>query len=170
MKVVRGAFRTLAILVYLVILVWLLTAAPLLLGYHPVVVLTGSMEPQYPVGSVTYYKAADFQNIQPGDVITFRIGSNSTATHRVTAVHDTQQSFITKGDANETEDANPVAYSSVQGKTVNFALPYVGYAISFGQKWYVIAVCGLILLLDMVLAATKKKVEVDPQGQTDEGP
>lgn len=157
MKVLSTIVRGLAWIVYLVIIVSLLIAAPILLGNRPVVVLSGSMEPAYPVGSITYYKEVPFNNITVGDAITFQIGDGSYATHRVTAVNETEQSFTTKGDHNDTEDANPVLYSNVKGRTAEHAIPFAGYFISNMQHWYVIAGCGLILLLDMLLTSDDKK-------------
>ena len=40
--------------------------------------------------------------------------------------------FITKGDANETADLEPVPANNIVGKTV-FSLPYAGYVINFAQ-------------------------------------
>lgn len=158
MRIVSAVVRALSWLVLLVIALTLLLVAPLVAGYHPVVVLSGSMEPNYPVGSVTYYKSATFDAISVGDAVTFRIGEGGElATHRVTRKDDATQSFTTKGDHNETEDANPVSYSQVAGKTTGFALPYVGYFVSYAQRWYVLGACGLILVLDILLTPKKKR-------------
>ena len=128
MKVISAVVRVLSWLVLTIVALTLLLIAPLVAGYHPVVVLSGSMMPNYPVGSVTYYKSAAYEDISVGDAITFRIGDGQElATHRVTAKDDAAQSFTTKGDHNETEDANPVSYSQVAGKTTGLAVPYVGY-------------------------------------------
>lgn len=158
MKVVSAVVRALTWLVLTIIALTLLLIAPLVAGYHPVVVLSGSMLPSYPVGSVTYYKSAAYEDIAVGDPITFRIGEDGElATHRVTAKDDTAQSFTTKGDHNETEDVNPVPYSRVAGKTTGFAIPYVGYFVRYAQQWYVLGACGIILVLDILLTPEKKK-------------
>ncbi|MDD4849236.1 MAG: signal peptidase I [Gemmiger sp.] len=158
MRIVSGIVRVMSWLVYLVIVLSLLIAAPILFGYKPIVVLSGSMEPAYPVGSITYYKQTAFENIAVGDAITFQIGESSLATHRVVAVNAEDQTFTTKGDHNDTEDATPVAYTGVQGKTVKFAIPYAGQYIAAVQHWYIIVACGLILLLDMLLSPERKKM------------
>ena len=52
MNVLKQLFNILSWPVYLCIAGYLLIAAPMLAGYRPVVVLSGSMEPTFPVGSV----------------------------------------------------------------------------------------------------------------------
>lgn len=159
MKVLSGIFRGLACIVYLVIILSLLIAAPLLLGNKPVVVLSGSMEPKYPVGSVTYYKKSAFEDIAVGDAITFQIGDNSLATHRVTAIDTVDQTFTTKGDNNDTEDAVAVSYDEVRGKTAAIAIPFAGYFVNYVQRWYVLVTCGGVLVLDMLLSPEKTAKE-----------
>ena len=110
MNVLKQLFNILSWPVYLCIAGYLLIAAPMLAGYRPVVVLSGSMEPAFPVGSVIYYKAASFEQIQEGDPITFHAGEDgSLVTHRVVEKQELSRDFITRGDANETADPNPVS-------------------------------------------------------------
>jgi len=75
MRLFAGIAKMLSWLVYAAIFAALAIAAPILFGYRPVAVLSGSMEPAYPVGSIIYYKAADFNEINAGDAVTFKIGS-----------------------------------------------------------------------------------------------
>ena len=56
MRLIKGFVNILTWIVYACIACYLLIAAPMLAGYHPVVVLSGSMEPTYHVGSIIYYK------------------------------------------------------------------------------------------------------------------
>lgn len=157
-ELIASVVRILVVLVYIVIASALLMAAPILLGNKPTIVLSGSMEPDYPVGSLTYYKAAEFQDIKAGDVITFRIGGGSLATHRVVAKDEQQQTFATKGDNNPSQDTVPVAYQDVEGKTLNFAIPFAGYYAHYLRNWSIIAILGAVLLLDILLGrATSTK-------------
>lgn len=55
---------------------------PRLFGYAPYAVLSGSMEPEYPVGSLIYVTATDPKTIQPGDDVTFLTTDGRTATRR----------------------------------------------------------------------------------------
>lgn len=161
MKVLSGIFRILSWAVYIVIIASLLVVSPIIVGYRPVVVLSGSMEPNYPVGSITYYKAADFTDISVGDAITFSIGEGSLATHRVVSKDEENQSFTTKGDNNPSEDNSPIPYSRVAGKTMSFAIPHAGYLTTYAQKnWYVIAIFGVILLVDMLMPSQRNRKRI----------
>lgn len=151
MNILRRMFNILSWPVYLCIAGYLLIAAPILAGYRPVVVLSGSMEPAFPVGSVIYYKKASFEQIQEGDSITFHAGEDgSLVTHRVVEKQELSRDFITKGDANETADPVPVSYDRVAGRTADMCIPYAGYFVAYGRKPQIIGVLGGILLLGIL--------------------
>lgn len=150
MKLIQKNLNILSWPVYLCIAAYLLIAAPLLAGYRPVVVLSGSMEPAYHVASVIYYKAAPFDQISEGDPITYRAGEDSLVTHRVVEKQEITRQFITKGDANPTQDPNPVSYENVVGKALPFSIPYAGYFVDFGKKPAVIGAMAFILIAGML--------------------
>ena len=149
--------RVLNRIVYVVLIISIAAVAPILFGFRPMVVLSPSMEPAYPVGSLIYYKSAEFGEIQTGDAITFEIGGGNLATHRIVEVNAATQEFVTKGDNNPSNDPNPVSYARVEGKTTPFAVPYLGYFAKTLQNWYVIAVMAVILLLGIFFVPGKKK-------------
>lgn len=100
-----------------------------LLGYHPRIVLSGSMEPTLSKGSLSFIDIHEsVDKMEEGDIIAFRLQSGQEVTHRITVKH--QGYFITKGDANEIEDYAPVSYEQVIGKTA-FWIPKVGNIILF---------------------------------------
>jgi len=159
MRYLKLFFNILSWPAYLCIAAFLLIASPLVAGYRPVVVLSGSMEPTYHVGSVIYYKQAPFEAIAEGDPVTFRVGEDGAlVTHRVVEKREDTQEFVTKGDANETADPSPVAFRSIVGKAAGFTIPYAGYLVTWGKRPAVIAVVAGILLLGMLVdfAAGKK--------------
>lgn len=175
MKLVKRISDILAWGVYIIIIAVLLVAAPMVAGYRPMVVLSGSMEPTYPVGCVMYYKHQPFSNIQAGDVITIQIDDNgSYVTHRITQKNELSQTFVTKGDANPTEDPEPVSYDRVVGVALKYKVPYAGYAVSYIKDIKVIGtLVGLLLLniiLDLVTGKKKsdKKVVPDKSGKVKE--
>lgn len=151
MKMLGKLISLLTLACYGLILLVLIVAAPIIAGLKPVVVLSGSMEPDYPKGSVIYYKKASFDGISVGDVISYVIkdDASSLVTHRVEAKDKTQRTFTTKGDANKTADATTVPYTSVKGKVVSYQLPYIGYLIQAVQNYYVVVLVFLILTLKM---------------------
>jgi len=105
-----------------VILIMVPLTVPKAFGVRIYGVLTGSMAPAYSIGGVVYVMEEDPQNITVGDVITFTMGSNTeyVMTHRVAKIVD--GNFITKGDANNAVDPEPVSFDRLIGKTV-FYLP-----------------------------------------------
>lgn len=162
MKFLTVIFRVLNVLVCIVIAICLLLALPIPFGNRPVVVLSGSMKPAYPVGSIIYYKHAEFDNINVGDPITFDIGSSNFATHRVIEKNEEDQTFTTKGDNNPTADQNPVEYGRIVGKATDFAIPYAGFFISKVQNVPAFVIMMAILIVNSFLGKdvkTKKDKE-----------
>lgn len=106
-----------------------------LFGLTPYMVTSGSMEPEYPVGSLIYVKEVPPEQIDVGDVITFRLTDGQTvATHQVYEADRAQEEFRTQGinnrdsEGNILHDAEPVKYTSVLGCPVT-VIPYLGYYI-----------------------------------------
>lgn len=160
MDLLRKICNILAWPVYICIIIYLLIAAPLLTGFRPVVVLSGSMEPTYHVGSIIYYKDTPFERIQAGDSITFHAGEGgSLVTHRVEEKQELSRSFITKGDANSSADPNPVSYDKVAGKATAFCIPFAGYFVSFGKQPAVIGIMAAILIAGIITEQLSKKDE-----------
>lgn len=140
------------VLVALVVLLAALLAGARLFGLQVFTILSGSMEPKYPVGSLIYVKSVDPSQVKEGDVITFLLSDTVTATHRVVGIVDQGDGalrFRTKGDANDAEDASLVHYKNVIGTPV-FAIPKLGYAANYIQHppgLYVAISAGAVLLL-----------------------
>lgn len=82
-------------------------------GYFPLIVLTDSMYPEIESGDLIISHAQKTEEIEVGDVISFKDpagNGSSIVTHRVMDILDEngKKSFVTKGDANNSEDAVPV--------------------------------------------------------------
>lgn len=94
------------------------------------IVLTGSMEPTLPVGSLIYTQKANTYKV--GDVIAFKNASDVTVTHRVVDIigKGDSLSYKTKGDANNRDDAALIPAGKVLGRTF-FMIPFIGYFINF---------------------------------------
>lgn len=148
MKAISKILGAAAMMCYILILAILFVAAPMAAGYKTVVVLTGSMEPAFPAGSVIYYKAASFENINPNDVISFGISddAHTVVTHRVVSKDQMLKTLTTKGDANNSSDPKDIAFSNVKGKVISYHLPYVGTYIRYIQNYYIIGAIFLILI------------------------
>lgn len=94
-------------------------------NYKLLTVLSGSMEPAVKTGSVAIVKPVE--NYQEGDIITF--GQKDTTTHRIHKI-ETDGKIVTKGDANQSPDVNPISKRDIQGRVL-FALPLLGYLVQF---------------------------------------
>lgn len=142
-----------------------------LVGLQVFSVLSGSMEPTYHVGSLIYVKDVDYQELQPGDVITFLLDEDTVATHRIVEVVPDENEpetlrYRTKGDANEAEDGKLVHYKNVIGSPV-FTIPKLGYFADYIQKppgsYAAISVGAVLLLLvflpDLFFSDEKDKEE-----------
>ena len=150
MKVLNYLFKVLSWIVIAVIVIYIAVAAPILMGFRPVVVLSGSMKPTFPIGSIVYYHKCSFEELQAGDPITFRAG-NAMVTHRITTVNGISRTVVTKGDNNETEDPTPIDEDKIVGKATKFAITYAGYFVTYGKKPIAIALMAAILLINYTL-------------------
>lgn len=125
------------VLAWLVILgvVAVVTAAvlvPRLAGATPYAVLTGSMRPDLPPGTLVVVRPTAVEDIRIGDVVTYQLrsGEPEVVTHRVVAVGSNglgERTFQTQGDANDAPDEEWVRAVQVKGR-VWYAVPYVGHA------------------------------------------
>lgn len=118
-------FITTTVLLVLILTIGVIFV-PKFFGLEPMIVLSGSMEPTYHVGSLLYVKDANPDEIKEGDPITFYISDDTLVTHRVVEVDTVNKQYTTKGDANETIDGAPVFFDQVLGTPV-FNIPKLGY-------------------------------------------
>ena len=132
-----------------VILVCLPLTLPRVFGYEIYTVISGSMEPAIPTGSLVYIKEMEPKDVQVDDVIAF-YGTKDAAsiiTHRVVENRVLMGEFITKGDANAAKDMNPAPYDNFIGK-VAYSIPKVG-----GIALVLTGVYGKILAGGAILGA-----------------
>jgi len=144
----------------LLILCFIYLIGPRLLGYEVNVVLSNSMEPVYSTGELLLVKPAKADEIKVNDIISFKGSgvSGNVITHRVIKIDQEKQVFITKGDANSSQDSNPVAFSRLNG-IVKINIPYIGYIYGMIQSMIVkIILAGLVLIYIIVNLVTKKKL------------
>lgn len=88
---------------------------PDFLGIKPFIVITGSMEGTIDGGDLVITKEVDPETLEVGDIISYSIGQ-SVITHRIIDMTevDGDPAFITKGDANNAEDDEPVIFDQVE--------------------------------------------------------
>lgn len=156
--------------VVLMVILALLLAGARLLGLQVYTVLSGSMEPNYHVGSIIYVKKVDPSTLQVGDAISFMLSENTVATHRIVEVVPDEDNpslvrFRTKGDNNTIVDTSLVHPNNVLGKVVG-TIPYLGYLSDFIQHppgSYITFAAAAVMILavflpDMIAPAKKKEV------------
>ena len=169
MRAIKGVQMAInGILTVIILILLLVFFIPQCMGYQPYNIQTGSMTPKYPIGSMIYVKSVPFEQIQKGDVITYRTAQDSgwVVTHRVTKVDSQAQTIVTKGDANNTEDG-AISYSSVIGKASNFAVQFLGrltteYQDKNGKM--ITVVCIVVLLgISFLLDLVKKQTDIDTE-------
>lgn len=103
---------------------------PMVAGAVPLTILSGSMEPTMPVGSLAVVRPVETDDVRIGDIITYLPNPNdpTAITHRVIAIDNNQdgtRTFTTQGDANSTPD-DPVQDFQVRGE-VWYTIPWLGY-------------------------------------------
>jgi signal peptidase len=114
-----------------------LTIGPRFLPYQTYTVLSGSMVPTLPVGSVIVAVPAKGEELNTGDIITVANPQHAgtLVTHRIIAIENSPQgrTFQTKGDANNVADSWVVPGTG-NGWRYAFAIPYLGFALSALQS------------------------------------
>ena len=101
-----------------------------LFPFQPALVGSGSMEPKMYAGDVVIIAKVPADNVELGDIIQFRVPEEVTIMHRVIEIQETEEGgklFITKGDANDKPDSEPVMPENVVGKAV-MTIPKIGWA------------------------------------------
>ncbi|MGV3564082.1 MAG: signal peptidase I [Nocardioides sp.] len=111
-------------------LVTLAVLVPRVAGATPYTVLTGSMSPAYPAGTLVVVRPVALADVRVGDVVTYQLrsGEPTVATHRVVGVGwtaDGEKVLTTRGDANSVADAEPVREVQLRGE-VWYSVPWVG--------------------------------------------
>lgn len=129
---------------YILLLLYLVIFIPILWGYKPLVIISGSMEPILKVGGILYYKEIGTQEYKNNDIVVFK-STKYLISHRIVEITD--DGFITKGDANKNIDSNKVYFNKALGKGTNWSIPYIGYYADFIYKNKWILVIILIILI-----------------------
>lgn len=118
----KNKIYTLAIILLLVLMLYfgsLFLSADL----QFITVVSGSMSPMIKAGDVILISKVKLEEIKEQDIITFRKGK-TLITHRIIEIEN--NSFKTKGDANEDSDIELVKAGQVVGKVI-LIFPYLGY-------------------------------------------
>lgn len=148
---------------------------PSVLGITPMVVQSGSMsgsaEGHIEVGDLIFVGKADPAQLKEGDVIAFMQGS-IVMTHRIVEIQTDesgQRVFITKGDANNAEDQDPVTEERLVG-IYQSRIPKVGNVVMFFQTPLGMLLCIGVPLLAFIVydVIRRQKTAVTEKNRTAE--
>lgn len=157
-------------------LLFLTLALPALMGWVPLTVQSGSMEPTYPVGSQLIVAPVEGQarkELAAGQVITFMPNPDdpTLVTHRIQAVAvqaDGQVAYRTRGDGNQVDDPEPVYDKQVRA-VAKYHVPLMGYVAQWldpasKRALTLVAVALLVgyALYQLVAAGVEKARRVGP--------
>ncbi|MCX7522914.1 signal peptidase I [Microbacterium sp. STN6] len=160
----------------IVLLAAIVIVIPKVAGATPMTVLTSSMEPTLPPGTLIVSKPVAPSKIHVGDVMTYQIKSGEPAviSHRVIEVRsrsDGTFTFITKGDNNDAADPE-VVQQQVRG-VLWYSVPLLGYvnsALTGEQRIIVVPiVAGLLfcyalyMVITGIIAAVRKRRAATPR-------
>ncbi|WP_152189013.1 signal peptidase I [Georgenia satyanarayanai] len=138
------------------LLVW--TVLPVLIGWQPSVVLSGSMEPAIRTGDVVVTREIPASRLRPGQVLLADAPGEegSRLLHRFDSTDD-DGGIVLRGDANETADTLPVTTDAVHGVGV-LRVPWVGlpYAWSVQGRYVPVVLTALGLGVCLLLGRVRE--------------
>src|SRR3989344_3978390 len=165
MKIIKKIIHTvltIAVFVLLPAVVFTLVTSKTnaLAGIQSFVVLTGSMQPTIPQGSIIYTQKQSWY--PEGSIISFKNG-DTTITHRVIKVINKNNvlEYQTKGDANNTKDSKAIGGKDILGKQV-FSIPYLGRLIIFlktPQGFFPLIIFPITVFIVLEFWNLKKEIE-----------
>ena len=132
---------------------------PSVFGYSVLIVASPSMTGAIEAGDAIIIKKSDSYAV--GDVITyFPAGESYSVTHRI--VRTEGDKFYTKGDANQSEDPDPVLIEQIAGK-VAVKLDKVGYFIEWLKSpiGIIFAATFIVLLILIIVIEDKRRGKTD---------
>ena len=106
---------------------------PSIFGYSSLMVATGSMSGTIEEGDLIIIKDTGDYGI--GDIVTFfQDGDTIPTTHRIYNIDD-EGKWVTRGDANNSEDKRAISSDEIIGEWV-MTIPYVGTFIDWAVEEY----------------------------------
>ena len=141
-----------ALLLLMVGLAAAVIVIPALTNSTPMTVLTSSMEPGLPPGTLLIVQPVEPADVRVGDVITYQLrsGQPEVVTHRVIEISNTtggELEFIMQGDNNAAPDADPIREVQVQGR-LWYSVPWIGWVNTWvngeNRGWIIPIVAGAL--------------------------
>lgn len=120
---------------------------PSILGYKPFIVMSNSMKDEFGKGDLIISKDVPYNELEKGDIISFRISKKFITTHRIyeEVEKDGSICFVTKGDNNNIEDKGIVCEKDYEGKYIK-KIAGLGSVIAFIQEPF-----GFIMMMIIIV-------------------
>lgn len=128
-------------------------------GYKSYLIQSGSMEPSIMTGDIIIIHQTGQYN--KNDVITFKNEEGRIITHRIIEINNKGEDifFVTKGDANRSEDEGVVFPTNILGKVI-YVIPKLGFLVAFSKSLpgliILIAIPALALIIGEVIKIVQK--------------
>lgn len=162
--VTRLLGQTAAVLVLLAVIAVaaLAIVVPRLTGSVPLTVLTSSMEPGMPPGTLAVVRPIDPDDIGVGDIVTYQIRVDRTGviSHRVIGIAvgaDGRRLFTFKGDNNTDADPDRVVAAQVMGR-VWYSIPGLGFvntSVAGHAKAWLVPTLGIAMIAYALLLVVR---------------
>lgn len=130
-------------------------------GYKSFVIMSGSMEPTIKKGDAILVKEVPEEEIRINDIISFTIQNKTNVTHRVIGIAEEngKRKYTTKGDNNNTEDKERIAYEQIDGK-YQVKISQFGIVINLlKSKITLMILAGIMIFIACYKSKIKKRKE-----------
>ena len=128
-------------------MIFLIIGILIFLGYQSNIKLyqiqSGSMLPELQIGEIIIL--LEQENYKIKDIITYKVENSYFITHRIVQI--TEEGYITKGDANNTEDETVVKQEQIQGKII-FHSKLLGRIYYY--RYYLLAICIFFIMIQTI--------------------
>lgn len=133
-------------------------------GYTVLRIASGSMEETLETGDVILIKNTNIDELSVGDIISFENESGTITTHRIIDISlnksTGQKEITTKGDNNNTEDANKVTEDNIKGKYL-LKIKGLGTFMDFMETTLGFACIIFFPIMALVFIIIKEKKSAD---------
>lgn len=145
--------KTILIIIRNICLAFLITlVASFAFGYKFLNILTSSMTPTMPVNTVVVVKHISIEDVEIGDVVTFKSGENNV-THRVVEKQVNGRNVVlkTQGDAAENVGSREVVTDNNFVGVVVCYFPYLGVLLDLIKDNIIIITVCIVLAMFIVV-------------------
>lgn len=134
---------------------------PCFFGIKTFVIVSGSMQPDLMIGDIVIVKKCDKNDINVGDIISYRSGQ-SVITHRIIEFieSDGQTGYITKGDNNNVKDNVVVKFEDIEGKYIGKISKLGNVVLFLKNKIVIISIILIFYLIYVHELKVNEKIQI----------